>query len=1316
MANPFYDPLPARPWESAAPPDAPTLSSLITGQKPTPPYVEPPSKAPDAGPMSLDQLMREGQKLKKAVTGGQIQYEKLNDRGRMLVSLMNRQIPLSQLNRQGRELLGLPQSLGDRAHAVWDRFTQAFREPASTSEDTVAGEIGKKPLLDRVAQGAARMAGTGARAGLETARGIAEAPPGAMPGTGFATKVAQLAGGQQAPAPVKWLAGLGQQAMGAVEKALLIGPSVALETLSKLPGYDANMEDFWLPFLGQYGGRNRPRGKLAKEAVAEAQRTAPFDAVRPEFEVPQAGVEAQQPRAGVRRAYGEMTQEPGPVRGELPPHVDFEQVPPEAPPTLKALPEHVPASRQTVDAEDVRVLPPGVPGVFQPQVQRPLPVRKSPVPPGVPTPEEAQRGSADPKTLAALGLGGAAAALAARQAMQPPQPDDKDKPKPPGFKETVEGLGGLAPLAAMAFAGKGGKLPPEIARGVRERMERPNQPPGVPHAYAREVIGPLPPGDRVKPAAGPPPGTPPPPPGVPHFEPAEPTPYKGMPAEHLDGRSLWQATKESPKQAFATKLGVWESYGPAGKELSRIISRQQQQQGEWYGLHVAPVVQQLQGLSKGEKANFWEVLETPGAQPASEKVSAAMDAWDTLFGRPDRPGLIPQEADKRNILVKVYETAGQNARPFQPRFGPNGHYAPHEFDPQYVREVLRPNSKTRRMAIERLKEREGVDGDTAALMLDTHFGGKVTRVGGRIVELTPERMVGGLEHSREMNLDTYIKDPEVVAAVRGWKVGRRLAEIDHFGHLDKVVGHPAGYPHPDTKQGMPPSGLIGQIQREKGTPEAWKAHQLFHYQVGGKHPAEVTFGGLSRLITNEQTFTKLPLAFILHFPQVALGSFRTNLTTMAKGMMGTLFHPSASKQFTQELGLLAKESLRDIYATMGGQSADAAPRAAAWGLRFATKPWNMMFRANEIITANAGRLWAQRLNGMLGGGRRPRETAWLGRELERLNFSRDEIASRMREGRLQDEDVRRIAWELVDQTMYTQGAARRSEFMEHPLGRAVMQFKFWGINTGRLLHQMAWEEGIKNRNPAVLARMAILFPLLGELTNDFRSLARGTPREHPLDPEQPLQVFYRFLEDFNTVAGFGLVSEFFDRVNQAGARGALGWLAGPALGDAAQIAENGWKTLTAAVNQDEGKLRQMIDTNLRFGARQIPFVGPQLSNYMRTDPQAAKRAEQTWQQRLGIDPWDNRLKALERIDRMGHATAKRANELAGKGQVDEAQALLDRFNLQHGTRYTLNAGAISRRKTQEAQKADPEAERIARLRKLSPAVRALLDEAREASR
>mgnify|MGYP001598002655 CR=1 FL=1 len=766
-----------------------------------------------------------------------------------------------------------------------------------------------------------------------------------------------------------------------------------------------------------------------------------------------------------------------------------------------------------------------------------------------------------------------------------------------------------------------------------------------------------------------------------------PGPFPGVPGSHVDGSALWRGARELTREAYATILGRLEGWGPAGAEVSRRIQRVGQQTAEFHGRHGTPLLQALHDLTDAQRENFRKVADGLELAKSRRVARIHQDLYRPLFGE---EGVVPREAQARNILQKL---GPEEFQLFQPR----AHFFPREFDPEFVREVLRPQSSIRRRAIEQLMEREAIDADTAAVRLDDYFGAKITRSGNRVFELQPDRFVGGLERVRKMDIDGYITDPEVAIGIRLWKVSRRFAELDHYGPLDAHIGSPSSVFDPITRTTVPPSGLIGTIQQQFGRAEATKAYQLFERVVG--MPGERTaVEELARRVMTVEAFTKLPLSFVVNATQPVLTALRTDILTAARGVLQAVVHPQASAQTARELGTLTRESMRQYYAELTGRLG-VGDRTTDKALSLALKGFDLSERANIITASTAGRVWAGKLDGWLQAGQRGE---WMGRELERLNFSREEIDAIRQAGRLRPGDHERVAWGIVDQTQFLLRQERRSAFFSSPLGQAVGQFKIFSINSGRLMHQMVVRE-LRHGDPRtvanVVAVLGILFPIVGEVALDVRSLVRGRPRGTTIDT-----LTERILEDFFAVAGFGIAADFLETVAQYGARGAGSFLMGPGLTDAITLAERALKTATAPF-REQGDLSRELRTDARFLARNIPYIGPQLAEALRGDPQAVKHAQDTWQQRLGIDPIDARLRRAETEQRRIRKAQTEANRLAGEGKIEDARKIIQAIPGAH-----LSPSAIARRRQQIGNPDEDAAKRQyrERINRLSPALRGRL--------
>lgn len=850
-----------------------------------------------------------------------------------------------------------------------------------------------------------------------------------------------------------------------------------------------------------------------------------------------------------------------------------------------------------------------------------------------------------------------------------PSPPEEERDTPQGRLQQVAQVLALG-LPLLALLGR--RRAPSIPRGTR--------PPSVPPQYRRETIRPP---------------VPPRPPGLPGrgFAGGDPGPVPEIP-EAAMGR-WWRGTKSLYDESklvggnfYGTVLGQFERLGPYGKQISHAIQRAEADKHTWYGRHIDPLVRDLRRLTRPEEQNFIAVLEQ-GARPATEKVSRAVADYTRIFG-PN--GLIPQEAQARHLLIV---RADRQAVPWAPRQA----FYPHEFSPEYVREIIRPGSPARARATNYLLDTgQATSAEEAEVMLTEFFGGSRVTVGGRIFFLDPERFVGGLERGRELNLPGYIDKPWQAVELRGWKVARRFSELDHFGRADAKIGTIGGFKlKPEGHGYQPEHGLIGDLARTAGYRQGRIAAELWLNYLG--RPIEETVlqevaGKFSRAGQRVMAVTKLPLAVITNATQAAQIMLRTDLWTASRAFAKS-FTASGVRE-AQQLGVLSEMSMRQLMEELAGSPRmSRAVDAALW-------PFNVVEKWDRIQGANAGRIWANKLTRMVSQTPQGRRLQWLHRELDRLAFSRDEIAERVGAGRLFDQDSARIAFAIADQTQFIARKARRSAFFNTPVGALMGQFKPFAINAGRLMQEVMLREA-RHGNFAPLARTLAVFPIVGEVAADLRALVAGRGRETFLDPSSPRDVGARILENFFFVGGLGLATDFVQSAIRFGPEGVLRFFAGPFLSEAATAVGHGVGGIPALADMDEVTLERRLQWWARYGVRQIPYLGPGLSEWLRTDPRALRRAEQTWTERIGLDPAEASLRRMERVGRLSRATLKRAHDLAGEGRWEAAYALVDRFNETHGTTLRLTLSTIRRR---QRGITGPEAERR---RRLPPGVRTLPD-------
>ena len=732
-----------------------------------------------------------------------------------------------------------------------------------------------------------------------------------------------------------------------------------------------------------------------------------------------------------------------------------------------------------------------------------------------------------------------------------------------------------------------------------------------------------------------------------------PAPPEAVSVAGAGGVSPVGAVVRSVEYLVLPKISVWERMGELGKAVSRTVQNKFSAEQRWVGEVAEPLIREMKRLTAAEKENLRLVMEG-GAAPMNARVARAKQAADVVFHPTD--GVVARGARDRSMVIMGPD---EQIRPFQGLED----FFPHEFAPDIKREII-ANTPRRARYIEHLvNTHQAADAESAAVILDSRFGAKYTTYGDRVYLLDPDRYVGGLERTRDVNLPDYIKDPVAAFTIRLNKIARRFAELDHYGEMDAKIGSPGGYIDPMTGQAVPAHGLIGEIQRTQGYERAQTAHALFMESLGHRPDVSRAIQEAANKVTTLEAITKLPLAAIANASQSVQVALRTNLQTTARGLVASATR--AGRDAARDLGVLSDMSLRETYR-------DAGVAAGGRGVLQRTSdiamgPFNVIEKWDRIVGAQAGRVWGDVIEGRLQHGfeRRARDVAgldfsdpqgWMHRELDRLNFSREEIADIVTRRRLTAEERDRIAWAITDQTQFLGRAYRRSQFFDTPEGQIVGQFKSFAINAGRLLKQMVYDEA-RHGNLRPLATFVVLFPVVGEGVQDVRSLVTGRARPDTLPA--------RLLDNVFAVAGLGIAG---DVVRQAsyGARGIVGLL-GPAVGDAWTVLSNSAQAGAAAFEGEIDKAEAALQRMLKHGVRQVPFVGPVVSEQLTEGPKAdqARELGPLGRLRLGLNPAIEGFQASEKVNRQHTEMQRRVNDLATRGEGEQALRLAERWNNAH---------------------------------------------------
>lgn len=608
-----------------------------------------------------------------------------------------------------------------------------------------------------------------------------------------------------------------------------------------------------------------------------------------------------------------------------------------------------------------------------------------------------------------------------------------------------------------------------------------------------------------------------------------------------------------------TILGRMERFGPEGAEVSRRVQKTLSDATRWYAANIDPVLAAVGQLNPRQRRLFFESADR-GAIPGDAQVAQALDAYKRVFGS---TGAIPTEAGRLGIMTR----SGNRLEPFEAL----ENFFPHEWTPKARDEMFRQGTQAYSHAV-----RHMVETGQARNLADAQAILRRSRMS--------DRKVGGLEFSRDLNLPGYIEDPLQAISMRGWKVAQRFAELQNYGkNADEI------------------QGLIRAMEQTGRHQEARRLHGLFELAT---NPDPV--GGSLRDVANKlmswEAVTKLPLASVSNMTQPVWLALRTDMGTFAKALFQAARHPIQAKQTAQELGLLSditvRQFMQEIAGGRGGKTKELL-----------LSPYTRTEQFVRILGGNAGKIWSQKLQGRLVGGDVSPEFQ---RELGRLLLSPDEIRQAFASRSFSPDQLQRMAWAVADQVMFLPQSARRSEFMQSALGSATMQFKGFAINTGRLLHQSVIKEAqAGNVKPlALLLALTPLGVLVGEGVGDVRALISGGNRTTNLGQ--------RLIEDLMFIGGLGIATDFVRALGAEGYDAVGRFLLGPGLSDLIQAGTTGTQAALGAVEQDAAKLEQNLLGLVRWGARQIPFLGGRASKALSATPKERRRQDWTLMDRLGL--------------------------------------------------------------------------------------------------
>lgn len=372
---------------------------------------------------------------------------------------------------------------------------------------------------------------------------------------------------------------------------------------------------------------------------------------------------------------------------------------------------------------------------------------------------------------------------------------------------------------------------------------------------------------------------------------------------------------------------------------------------------------------------------------------------------------------------------------------------------------------------------------------------------------------GNLEFARTINLPFYDPDPARVLPMHVAGASIRLAQVAELGQDNQVVNRE-----------------IKRIADAGGNPDF--VRRAVDNIIGWANAADEKDHRVSRWLRAIQGF-KLGLAAIPNSTQGVLnGLLAADLPSVAAGLQAATRR--SGWRFAIEAGAtidpILHESVRELVA--GNRVLEHYLRATGFA---ATE------RANRVLAANIGAVYAQRMLGRLRVNPTHKRAQ---RALTEL-IGREATQAAIRRGSLTADDVLMAAKRFSDLTQFRSRPQDLPEFASTPWGQVFFQFKSFAYNQTRLLHRSVVRElkdGEVGRALRNLLILGTIFPVTGEAIRQLRALLTGR------EPKE--KGFERYLAAAASVGSLGIL---WDTIESGRQRRGLEFLVGPTGGDIGRL-------------------------------------------------------------------------------------------------------------------------------------------------------------------
>jgi len=400
---------------------------------------------------------------------------------------------------------------------------------------------------------------------------------------------------------------------------------------------------------------------------------------------------------------------------------------------------------------------------------------------------------------------------------------------------------------------------------------------------------------------------------------------------------------------------------------------------------------------------------------------------------------------------------------------------------------------------------------------------------------------------------------------RGWK---RIAEHDNYGKNDEVL-----------------TEALSKIKNEQGDKAYEYARWLGEHEIGRSIGRQGPVAGLARDevergVASLEALTKLSFAGVRHLGQASnIPIVVGEMGPLVRGFAKMLSDSGAAEEHAMRAGILFRE------ASVKARN-DALGRWTL-GSKMLEYTFQPIRRFNRILASEAGRDAAETNFARLMKDNNNTQAKHL------LNIMGVNTREALQRGSLTQDDLLNASKRVADFSMFELNPSSvPPAWRNSPWGRTVTMYKTYGAMEAKLIKDFVIKPalgigGPQNLKP--LMYLSILFPAVGEVTNDISELLkRGNLKQRPDWNKYP---FDRVLEDAAYVGAFGLLYDTARSMSYNDRNAQWSFVFGPLMSDVINMSAELFHTFDGSRAHPLDKLSETAKERL---VRDIPVVGPRL--------------------------------------------------------------------------------------------------------------------------